>query len=152
MSSKDELLVEALGVCAPEWFATLDELAESDQPVEAQLTLVANQVLDFFGDHLPKMHAIFACGVNMKKQILREDTPPVQGVRAFTSYFANLRRQERIGLRDPEIIARMIVGALHHYAFAEFAGLNDVLPMLRETYVRGVVATVLGGIERRESS
>lgn len=147
-SSKNELLIAALGVAAPAWFSTLDELATSDQPVDEQLTMVAEQVLDFFGDHLPKMHAIFSCGVNMKEKFLQEDTPPVQGIRAFTKYFENLRRQGRIGRNDPEIIARMFVGSLHHYAFAEFAGLNDVMPMPRETYVRGLVRSLLHGIER----
>ena len=145
-SSKTELFVAALGVERPAWFDGLDELAASDHSVDEQLTILANDILDFFLANIPKMHAIFSCGVTMKRRFMEEDALPVQGVKAFTKYFTHLRRARRIGVKDPEIVARMFVGSLHHYAFADFAGLNDVMPMPRESYVRGLVACLIEGI------
>ena len=50
-------------------------------------------------------------------------------------------------MTDPEVVARMFVGSIYHFSFAEMAGLNDMMPMPRETYIRGLVANLMRGIE-----
>lgn len=146
-SSKEELLVTALGVTPPRWIAHATALAGDERPVRETLTELATMLLDFFVENLPKLTAMVACGVDMRQKFLRsQDAPPVQGARALTNYFEQLRVQGRIRNADPEIAARMLMAALHHYAFAEMSGVNEMMPMPRETYVRGVVDNLLRGI------
>lgn len=147
-NSKDELMIAALGIRRPEWLDTVGALGESDRELEEQLTVLADQILDFFLEHLPKMTAMLSCGIQMKRKFLRSnDALPVQGVKAVTNFFAEHRRAGRIRMTDPEVIARMFVASIHHYAFAEFAGLNEMMPIPRETYIRGIVANLMQGIE-----
>jgi len=147
-SSKDDLLIAALGVQRPPWVDGLEALSEDEErPVAEQLEWLGLQMLDFFREHIPKMTAVLACGMAMRQKFMRSDNaPPVVGVRAVTEYFANLRKQGRIRFTDPEVAARMFVAAMVHYAMADIGGLNDLMPMPRETYVRGVVDNLLRGI------
>jgi AcrR family transcriptional regulator len=147
--SKDELLITALGIPQPDWIDRVSAMADDERTVDEQLVELGTMLLDFFIENIPKMAAMVGCGVHMRQKIMRShDSPPVQGVRAVTNYFALQRKEGRIRMTDPEIAARMFVGALHHYAFAEFAGLNDLMPMPRETYVRGIVDNLIRGIEQ----
>ncbi len=147
-SSKDELMIAALGVQRPHWIDGVIELADSGKPLEQQLTELANDVLDFFLENLPKLTAMVTCGIQMKRKFLQSNEAlPVQGVKAVMNFFAQHRRAGRIRMTDPEVVARMFVASIHHYAFAEMAGLNQMMPIPRETYVRGVVANLIRGIE-----
>ena len=146
-SSKDELMITALGVTPPRWIEHATALVDDPRPVAETLTELATLMLDFFLENLPKMTAMVSCGMAMRQKFLRShDAPPVQGTRAVTNYLEKLRTEGRIRNTDPEIAARILVASLHHYAFADMTGLNDMMPMPRETYVRGVVDNLLRGI------
>jgi AcrR family transcriptional regulator len=109
-------------------------------------------LLDFFEENMPKMTAMLACGIDMKRQFMAsQDAPPIQGLRAITQYFADLRSAGRIRVTDPEIAARMLMAAIHHYAFASHAGLNAVMPMPRETYIRGIVDNLVRALSPENS-
>lgn len=147
-SSKNELMIAALGVERPRWIEAVDDLVQSDLDLEAQLVELANRILEFFTEHLPKMMAFVSSGTRMKRKFLQSsDALPVQGVRAVTTFFAQHRRAGRIRMTDPEVAARMFVASIFHFAFAEMSGLNDMMPMPRETYIRGVAANLMRGIE-----
>jgi len=148
--SKQSLMIAAFGIRKPPAIEQMGELMESGKPIEEQLWIIANGLLDFFLENLPKMSALLACGLKMKEKILQStDALPVQAVRAVMGFFEHHRRQGTIRTSDPEVAARMFVASIHHYAFAEYVGLNDMLPMPRETYVRGVVDTLLRGLDAR---
>lgn len=144
--TKEQLMIAAFGIRKPPAIEKMAELLESERTIEEQLTVVAEELLDFFLENLPKMSAVLACGLQMKQKILQStNAPPVQMVKALTRFFEHHRRQGTLQTSDPEVLARMFVAGIHHYAFSEFVGLNDVLPMPRPTYVRGVVRNILRG-------
>ena len=146
--SKQALLVAALGVTQPHWIEDIRDLADDPRALDEQLAELATKMLSFFEENIPKMTAMLACGVDMKRQFMRShDAPPVQALRAITQYFAGLRSAGRIRMSDPEIAARMLMASIHHYAFASHVGLNDVMPMPRETYIRGIVDNLVRALE-----
>ena len=146
-ASKQELMVCALGISRPRWIELAAELRGDERPLPEQLTELVTALLDFFIENIPKMTAMMACGHEMRRDMLRSpDAPPVLGLKALANYFALLRADGRIRMADPEILARMLLALTHHYAFAEFAGLNEILPMPRETYARGIVDSLMRGI------
>lgn len=146
-SSKQDLIVTALGIEKPRWIELATDLTDDDRAVEVQLTELATSMLDFFLENIPKMTAMLSCGVDMRAKLMRtSDAPPVKGVRAITNYFAQLRDAGRIRMTDPEIAARVLVASTHHYAFSELVGLNEIMPMPRETYIRGIVDNLMRGI------
>jgi len=146
-ASKQELMICALGISKPRWIELVEGLVDDVRPVDEQLTDLITAMLDFFIENMPKMTAMMAAGVDMREKMMRSpDSPPVKGMKAIANYFAQLREDGRIRMADPEILARMLLATTHHYAFSEFAGLNEVLPMPRETYVRGVVDNLMRGL------
>lgn len=146
-ASKQELMTCALGISKPRWAELARTLVGDERPVEVQLTELTTAMLEFFIENIPKMMAMMSAGVDMRQKLMRSpDAPPVMGLKAVANYFAQLRAVGRIRMADPEILARMLLAATHHYAFAEFAGLNEVLPLPRETYVRGVVDNLMRGL------
>lgn len=146
-ASKQELMMTALGVTRPRWIDLAETLHTTDQSVEAQLTEITMSMLEFFCENIGKMTAMLSAGTHVRRKFMcAPDAPPVQGLRALANYFAQLRADGRIRVTDPEIAARMLLSATHHYAFSDFAGLNEIMPMPRETYARGIVDNLLRGI------
>lgn len=64
----------------------------------------------------------------------------------FMKYLMAEQAKGRIHCSDPEILARMFLGALHHHAFWDHCGLNTYLPMPPPTYVRCVVDTLVRAV------
>lgn len=146
-ASKQELMMCALGVTPPRWVALAKTLQDDERPVEVQLTELTTAMLDFFLENIPQMVAMMSAGVAVRQKFMcSDDAPPVQGLRAIANYFAHLRANGSIRMSDPEIAARVLLATTHHYAFSEFAGLNEIMPMPKETYVRGIVDNLIRGV------
>ncbi len=145
--TKEELMINACGVVPPPFLTDIEAFVAHEPTIDAKLLFLASAMLDFFMANLPKMSAMMAGGLDFKRKMLSSgNAPPVRLVRSLMQFFEGQRRQGNIATRDPEVVARMFVGSLHHYAFAEFVGLNDLLPLPRETYLRVVVQNLLYGV------
>lgn len=68
----------------------------------------------------------------------------MRALKRLAYFFDQEQRLGRLGRCDSEILARALVGAMHHYAFAERCGINELIPMPQHTYARGVVSMLLG--------
>lgn len=77
-----------------------------------------------------------------------EPPVPLRVLRTLTGYFEAEMRLGRVRRTDPEVVARTVMGALWHYAMLEvmFAD-QGMLPLPAETFVRGFVDLLLGGLE-----
>jgi AcrR family transcriptional regulator len=145
-STKQDLFMDAMGLPQePVWMETVEEVCGRGD-LRENLVRIADEIIDFFLDLIPKTSMVMACGPRIEDESLMREGP-ARGVRHLMKFFEREKRQGRLRSPDPEITARMFLGALHHYSFAEICGLNDMLPMPRRTYVRGVVTHLLEGLE-----
>jgi AcrR family transcriptional regulator len=144
--TKDQLFHAAMGIPhAPDWFAQAEEL-QGHEDVEEALTQLGFGMVDFFSDMIPKMSMLMSCGApgpHMFKG--NSNAPPIRAIRTLTQFFAAHQKAGRLQDFDPEIGARMFLGAIFHFCFSEVSGINQFAPMPQKTYIRGVVDTILRG-------
>ena len=145
-STKHELFVAAMDIpFPPPWVETLQAIDEEDDLRES-LEQVALEIIGFFEDMIPKMNMVI-CNLDEGHPFTEtENAPPLRGLKLVAAFFQRERDRGRIRGCDPEIVARMFLGSLFHFAFSEVTGINEMLPMPRETYARGLVASLLDGI------
>jgi AcrR family transcriptional regulator len=145
--TKETLFHSAMGIPHdPAWFAMTEELAEHED-VEEALLILGEEMIDFFTDMIPKLSMLMSCGA-AEPHMFNEnsDAPPIRAIRKLTHFFDAQQKARRLQNFDPEIGARMFLGSIFHYCFAEVAGINQFVPMPQKSYVRGVVDTILRGV------
>jgi len=65
---------------------------------------------------------------------------PIRVLRSISAYFEAEMKLGRIRRRDPEMVARIFMGAVWHFAMLELTfRAQEILPMPRETFARGFV-------------
>ena len=151
-ATKQDLFIAAMDIPSPpEWLETLQEIGEEDE-LRGGLEEVSLQIIEFFEEVIPKVNMVM-CNVG-EEQWFRseEEAPPVRALKPLIRFFHRERSRGRVGRCDPEVVARMYIGSLFHFAFSEVSGINDILPMPRETYVRGVVKNLIDGIGAGEAN
>ncbi len=153
--TKHELFMAAMGVSpTPAWVALAEAFQDADQDdLRANLTELAYEMLDFFEDLIPKVSMLMANGPARAQMFSQMREPaPVRGLKALANYFHAEQKRGRLRRCDPEIAARMFLGTLQNFAFFELCGLNEYMPMPRQTFVRGVVDNLLRGLEQHDES
>jgi AcrR family transcriptional regulator len=153
--TKHELFMAAMGISPrPTWIALTEEFQESGgDDVRTNLTRLAHEMIAFFEELIPKMSMVMADGSARAEMFERmAEPPPVRGLKALATYLQSEQRRGRVRRCDTEIAARMFLGSIQNYAFFEFCGFNDFLPMPQQTFVRGVVDNLLRGIEQAPPS
>lgn len=153
-SEKFELFRAAMELPYPHWFEKLENRVGEGNLAD-NLVDIALDMIDFYEEVVPKINMIMSSGDFDPTDDLfhgDEEAPPVESLRRVTEFFERERRLGRLGACDPEIAARSLLGTVFHYAFAEHQGLNDIYPMPRQTFVRGVVRNLLFGIGTDDST
>ena len=145
--TKEALFIEAMAMpTTPPWMASLDDKVGKGA-LREQIEGQGNDMLAFFLELIPKMSMAMSHSHEIRQKIMRQKaSPPVVAIKRISSYFEREQRIGRLGPCDPEILARALMGALHHFAFAELHGINEQLYMPRTTYVRGVVERLFGDL------
>jgi hypothetical protein len=64
----------------------------------------------------------------------------------LTRYLEREAELGRIRPSDPQIVARLLMGALQKFALQELLGTNDELPIPEQTFTRGLVETLWNGL------
>jgi AcrR family transcriptional regulator len=149
--TKDELFIAAMRaeVEEPEWLCHLiAKVGRGD--LRTNLEEAAMEAIEFFRRVIPLQ--IMSWSRDPKSVVPRHligrggDTPPLRAIRRLASVFDAEMRAGRLRRHDPEIMARVFGGSLHHYAFFEIlAQANAVLPLPAEMYVRGLVHLIWSG-------
>jgi AcrR family transcriptional regulator len=130
----------------PRWTKLVEEF-DVQGDVEAQLVELGLGLGAHTEAIIPKLVMMRGRGTKIGAVVSdTSDPPPVVQLRALNGLFARLQRAGRLGPGDPEIMARMFVGAIFHYSFAEYMGVDAWFPLPRPTFVRGVVHNLLNGI------
>jgi len=145
-ATKNELFHAALDLPdPPPWIESLEAVSADERLFDA-LYDISFEILDFFEEILPTITTV-TCNLGEDQLFDSESgAPPVRALKPATRFFERERQRGRLAGCDPEVVARMYLGSLLHFAFAELSGVNEILPMPRETYVRGIVTTLLEGV------
>lgn len=147
--TKEALFLSAIAPAGtPPWFATIDALAaEPGDDVRDDLQQVVDELLTFFETLVPRMSVLMASPFSPRDLMCRMDRHPVAGgIRKLTEWFDTEMRRGRLRMTDPEVVARILIGALKGYAFDEQMQVNEQMPMPRTTFLRGVIDVLLRGV------
>ncbi len=145
-ATKEALFFECMGLpVRPEFLAQLQDRV-GQTSVDEELTTFLHGAIRFFEEIIPKIMLMMANGSGARI-IPGADAPPVAAIRMVANYLAAEHALGRLRPHDPEIAARMLLGSTWHYVFAEIVGINEYSPMPKHTFVRGVVDSLLRGLE-----
>ncbi len=112
------------------------------------LLAMARELVDFFREVLPRMMMQWQSPGPGPLQLLRASgvvPPPVRLLKNLTGYLEAEKAAGRLAVRDPAIVARMLLGSVHNVVFFEVMGFvfDD---KQEDEVVGGVVDTLLRGM------
>ncbi len=149
-STKNDLFVAAMDIPSPpEWVSTLEAI-EAEDDLREGLYRVSLEIIEFFEEIIPKVNMVMSNLADEQMFGRGDGAPPLRALKTVMQFIERERERGRIGRCDPELVARMYLGSLFHFAFAQVSGMNEILPMPRQTYARGVVKYLLDGLHPAE--
>jgi AcrR family transcriptional regulator len=130
-----------------EWERTMPEIVGVGDPQE-QIRGLLRKGIETLRVIVPLV-LMSSANPSEKPMCMQNKEPPaIRTLRVLTRYFEAEMRLGRIRRADPEIAARMLMGAAWHYAHFELMfQAMDIMPLPEETYIRGVVASLWHGLE-----
>lgn len=146
--NKEALFRAAMGLPELEIIEELQAMAGRGT-IRDNLLCLASQILVFMRAMVPRLTMLTSHGGFDPLEYLREhpDPAPLRGLRLVAQY---ARREAELGrLRpdmDPEVFARVFLGALHNFASLEQVGIQAVAGLDAEVYTRGLVDVLLRGV------
>jgi len=116
--------------------------------LQEQLVAVTLDLIEAMRRTLPRMMALASCG-NTPREIWRADpdSAPHRILKSVINYFDAEMRLGRLATADPEVIARMLLGSVHNYAFFEHMGIHAWIPIAAPTYARSLVQILWKGLD-----
>lgn len=150
-ATKEDLFLAAMGTAAaPALMSSLPgRVGKGD--LRQGLVSLALELIELYREVLPRVTMMWSCRLP-PSQLMKgmTDPPPVRGLRALTAFFDGEQRLGRIGGCDPEVVARLFAGAIHHYVNLEMMGMARRLPMAAPSFARGLVDVLWNGIASDE--
>ena len=151
-ATKEELFREALGLPDVRVGAELGELLE-EGTIEEGLERVGLRLIELFRDLLPRMMMLWAnMGPHARSplealQCVEGGVPmPLLMLRTLSAHLEKQQRKGRLRDVDPEILARLLLGSTHNFAFFEIVGVNDRQPLVATSFVRSMVDVFMQGV------
>lgn len=139
---------------ALDWTATLPErVGQGD--MREQLLEIAGAAVDFMRRLMPLMMMSWSnAGANGLPEVLTQpNPPPLRALKRISAYFEAEIRLGRLRRHDPEILARVFMGAVQQYVFFELVmKAQDELPLPLPTYLRSFVALLWDGCDPDRSA
>jgi len=138
--SKDALMIAAMSPPTKiPWISLAEEIAGHGDARDNLLRL-SREVLAFYRELLPCMTFMLSCHISpieFCKQM--DEPPPAQALGAMLRFFVAEQARGALQTKNPEISARMLLAALHHYAFFSAHGFDAHHPIDADAYIEGVV-------------
>lgn len=104
-------------------------------------------VIEFFRELMPRITMLRAHPNFDPLEMARDpNAPPLTALRALSAFFDAEMQLGRLRSCDPEVIARVLLGALHNYVFLETVGVHLRMPMAASSYVRALVDVLFSGV------
>lgn len=121
-STKHELFVAAMGLDSPaNWGPELEQLVGQGE-LRDNLVQLSVRLLGFVRELLPRIMLMWSCrGGHAKhlKAMHREDAPPRRALQAIARYLEAEMRLGRLRRGDPQLTARILMGAIWNLVFME---------------------------------
>lgn len=144
--SKEKLFGAACKVMPVEsvaWVAALPGRVGRGQ-VQQQIEEVVLEAVGFFRLIFPLIVAAHAAPFPAREQ---GEAPPLRVIRHLTAWMEAEMKLGRVRKHDPEVVARMILGATFTFASHEVLFKSqETLPMAAETYARGIASVLWQGL------
>ena len=147
-ATKEQLFLAAMRPEQPEWVERMQAMVGHGD-VRENLLGVAREMLEFYRRSTPRIIHIWASMIGDKRRRPGPDNPAVVGIRLMAQYLAAETERGRLRVANPEVTARVLLGALHKYAFQELLGLNEVFGMDPDRFVREAIDLLWKGIAPR---
>src|SRR6185369_4523708 len=147
---KLELFMAAMDLPHPTFLDALPALVGRGD-ARANLEKLAGEIIAFVETALPKIVTLISHKNLLRGRAIPADSPPVRVIRAVTGYFAAEVARGRMHAADPEVAARLFVGSAWHYCLFQMMSRN-VLPLGRNTFVRGMVDQLWQGLAPRAAA
>ncbi len=150
-ATKEDLFREAMGLPDVRFS---EELAErlAGLPPEQVLTEMGVRIIELFRALLPRVMMLCAHHAKEHKSLIDALRPgegqqpaPLILLRAVGRQIERLQEAGALRDIDPEVAARVLIGAMHNYVFFEVVGLQERQPLPAASFVRGVVDLMLRG-------
>ena len=154
--SKTELFRAAMGerLAQPAFLECLaGRVGKGD--LRENLFTLGMEAIAFFRELMPLMMMAWSNPApnGLPSLIAGPNPPPVRALKLVLGYFEAEMRAGRLRRQDPEVMARVFMGAVNNYVFFELLhNAHGELPMGDETFVRGLVALVWEGCAPRSSA
>ena len=144
--TKDALFQRAMS-SPEEWRLDL-ECRVGQGVLEEQVAAIAIELIEKMRRTLPRMMALATCGDHPREMWRSNpDAPPFAALKALTNYFDAEMRLGRVAETDPEVVARVILGSVHNYAFLEYMGIHTRIPIAAATFARGLAQLLWRGLD-----
>lgn len=133
-----------------------DCLAHED--LKEGIARVGIRIVELFRELLPRMMMLWAhqgsntTVADFMRMPETGEPMPLYLLRSLTAELERIQRQEKMRNIDPEVLARMLLGASHNFAFLEIVGASERQPFALNSFMRGVVDITFHGLAPKESS
>jgi len=151
--SKSDLFRAAMGdrLVEPAFLKTLGARVGQGE-VRDNLFGLGMEIIAFFRELLPLMMMAWSNQApnGLPSHLTGPNPPPVRALKDISGYFEAEMRAGRLRRQDPEVVGRAYIGSLNSFVFfGLLQSAHGELPVGDETYVRGLVSLLWGGIEPR---
>jgi len=117
--------------------------------VKDNLARLMTRIIEFHRELFPRVVMMWSQPGLNPLEILRshgDHAPPRQAVKALACYLEGEMDAGRLGRRNPETVAGMIMSSIHSYVFLEKIGLKDGDEDESQRYIRSVLDVLWEGI------
>ncbi len=145
--TKQRLFLAAMGLPDCDFAREWPDLA-GEGDTRAHLTAMGRRLIAHFRILIPRRVMLHKqpCLNPIEALSSTEEAPPIVLLGAVTEF---LRREITRGVvrgGDPEVVARMFIGALHTHVFFEVIGIQHDAALADEDFVKAVVSNLMDGI------
>ncbi len=147
--TKEQLFTASMtkGMFTMEWIQSLNELSGKGD-LKANLERITREMLAFFNDLIPRAHMVMSRhGSHMKDMFQgNPNSPPLFALRHLVTFLQTEQSLGRLRHAHAELIAHMLMGSIHHYAFMSHSELDQWLECSAEDYIEGVIEHLFGSL------
>lgn len=152
--TKEALFFAALGIAEPSWIDELDKRAGKG-PVRDNLVQVFLGMVEFFRELMPRIIVTWSCRAMAHGPhafFSEPDSPPARGLRTLTRYLTREAELGRIRLKDPEVLARALLGSAQNFVMTDMMRIHVREPLTASYFASELVDLLFSGLNPEAES
>jgi AcrR family transcriptional regulator len=143
-STKEKLFFAAIGIPErPVWMEKLETLPGKGD-LRENLNTILLEIMEFHREVVPRLMMMHSRGTPPPELCKRQEPPPLRNLKALTTFLDRELELGRLRPCNPEVVARMLIGAFMNYIILEQMGAKTQIDS--PTFVRELVKTLWEGI------